>query len=110
MLTAAEEDIEIDEFEPEDIPEPIEVEAEEVDEPEPEPAKESVKDKIGKILDVFKSGGSDDDGNPDGDPARGEGSKDGTGEGNSGSGRGKDASGNDGDSGQGTGGRRYRTV
>jgi len=105
-VTAAEEEIEIDDLEPEQIPdpEPIEIEEPVEEEPAPEPAKESVKDKIGKILDVFKSGGSDDDGNPDGDPSRADGSKDGTGEGSKGTGDGADAGGNDGDSGVGTGG------
>lgn len=106
-VTAAEEDIEIDDLEMEEIPEPDPVPVEEpveINEPAPEPAKESVKDKIGKILDVFKSGGSDDDGNPDGDPSRADGSKDGTGEGSKGTGAGNDEAGNDGDSGQGTGG------
>ena len=103
-VTAAEEEIEFDELEPQKIPDPIEAEVPAEEDPAPEPAKESVKDKIGKILDVFKSGGSDDQGNPKGDPSRSDGSKDGTGEGSKGTGAGADESGNDGDSGSGTGG------
>ncbi|MBT8234409.1 MAG: hypothetical protein HKO66_07520 [Saprospiraceae bacterium] len=104
VTAAEEEDIDIDDLEPEVVPDPIEIEAEVDDEPEPEPAKESVKTKIGKILDALKTGGSDDKGNPDGDPSRADGSKGGTGEGSKGTGAGKDKSGNDGDSGSGTGG------
>ena len=80
-VTAAEEEIEFDDLEPQQIPDPIEAEVPVEEDPAPEPAKESVKDKIGKILDVFKSGGSDDQGNPKGDPSRSDGSKGGTGEG-----------------------------
>ena len=95
-ITATEEEIEIDTPEPEVVeptPEPI-----------PEPAKESVQTKIGKILDVIKAGGSDDQGNPEGDPSRSDGDDAGTGEGRKGTGEGRDESGNDGDSGSGTGG------
>lgn len=106
-ITATEEEIEVEELEPEQIPEPI-PEPTPVPEPDPEPAPEpaveAVKDKIGKILDVIKSGGSDDQGNPDGDPSRSDGTDEGTGEGNKGTGAGRDESGNDGDSGSGTGG------
>ncbi len=104
-ITAAEEEIEIDNPEPEPIPVPT-PEPEVVKptpEPIPEQAKESVKTKIGKILDVIKAGGSDNQGNPDGDPSRSDG-KDGSGEGKKGGGAGRDESGNDGDSGSGTGG------
>jgi len=105
-ITAAEEEIEIEDPEPEAIPDPApEPEVVEVEpEPIPEPAKESVKTKIGKILDVIKAGGSDNQGNPDGDPSRSDGTDDGTGEGKSGDGAGRDKSGNDGDSGSGDGG------
>lgn len=105
-VTAAEEEIEIEAPEMEDIPEPVEVEEATEDDQPPaeEPATESVKTRIGKILDVFKTGGSKDEGNPKGEPSSTDGSADGTGEGRSGTGRGNDESGNDGDSGQGTGG------
>jgi outer membrane biosynthesis protein TonB len=105
-ITAAEEEIEIDNPEPEPIPEPApepEV-VEPTPEPVPEPAKESVQTKIGKILDVIKAGGSADQGNPEGDPSRSDGTDAGTGEGKTGTGAGRDESGNDGDSGSGTGG------
>lgn len=103
-VTAAEEEIEIDAPEMEDVPDPVEAPPTKDDKPSEEPAKESVKSRIGKILDVFKTGGSNDNGNPDGEPSSKDGSKDGTGEGNKGSGQGADASGKDGDSGRGTGG------
>jgi len=105
-ITAAEEEIEIESPEPEAIPEPIPEPKviEPTPDPAPEPAKESVKTKIGKILDVIKQGGSDNQGNPDGDPSRSDGKDGGTGEGKSGTGAGRDKSGNDGDSGSGDGG------
>ncbi len=104
-VTAAEEDIEIDAPEMEEIPDvPSEEEVDTPDEEAAEEGKESTKSRIGRILDIFKTGGSDDNGNPKGDPSSKDGSKDGTGKGSKGSGRGSDASGNDGDSGVGTGG------
>ena len=104
-ITAAEEDIEMDEPEMEEVPDPIETEVVTEDVPPAnETAKESVKDRIGQILDVLKTGGSDDNGNPTGNPSSKDGSDSGTGKGNKGDGRGSDASGDDGDSGQGTGG------
>ena len=105
-VTAAEEEIEIEAPEMEEVPDPVEVEEPTVedDPPAEEPATESVKSRIGKILDVFKTGGSNDNGNPKGDPSNSDGTSEGTGEGRSGTGRGNDKDGNDGDSGQGTGG------
>lgn len=105
-ITAAEEEIEIDAPEMEEIPDPVVVEETDnsSNEPPADKAKESVKSRIGKILDVFKTGGSKDNGNPNGEPSNKDGSKDGTGEGTKGTGRGNDSSGNDGDSGVGTGG------
>lgn len=105
-VTAAEEEIEIDAPEMEEVPEPVVVEETTKDNAPKaeEPAKESVKSRIGKILDVFKSGGSEDTGKPDGEPSNTDGDSKGTGEGRQGSGSGKDKSGNDGDSGVGDGG------
>jgi len=104
-VVAAEEEIEIDDLAMEEIPEiPVEAPPTHNEAPAEEPAKESVKSRIGKILDVFKTGGSSDNGNPSGEPSARDGKEDGTGEGNSGTGRGNDSSGNDGDSGVGTGG------
>ncbi len=104
-VTAAEEEIEIDAPEMEEVPDPVVVETDNTsDEPPADKASESIKTKIGKILDVFKTGGSKDNGNPDGNPSSKDGSKDGTGKGNKGDGRGSDTSGSDGDSGSGTGG------
>jgi len=104
-VTATEEEIEIEEVELEPVPDPIPA-PDPVPDPEPSApdAKESTKDKISRILDQFKKGGSDDQGNPDGDPSRSDGSDSGTGEGEKGDGRGNDESGNDGDSGSGDGG------
>ncbi len=105
-VEAAPEEIEFDDPEPEIIPEP---EPDPIPEPDPEPApaekpKESTKDRISRILDVFKSGGGKKTKNPEGESSRNEGSDRGTGEGNRGDGKGADKSGNDGDSGMGTGG------
>lgn len=103
-VTAAEEDIEIDAPDMEEVPDPVQTESTSNDDESADNAKESTKSTIGKILDIFKTGGSNDNGNPSGEPSNKDGSKDGTGEGRSGSGRGNDSSGNDGDSGSGTGG------
>ncbi len=105
-ITAAEEEIEIEDPDPEPIPDPAP--EPEVVEPEPEPVPEQtkvdIKSKLGKILKEIKKGGSDDQGNPDGDPSRSKGTEDGTGEGSKGDGAGRDKSGDDGDSGSGSGG------
>ena len=105
-VVAVEEEIEIDDIEFEDVPDP-EPDPEPVPDPEPAPkTNTSVQDKVGSILDIFKDkkGGSKDEGNPEGDPSRGDGTADGTGKGDSGDGKGSDETGNDGDSGVGDGG------
>ncbi len=109
-VEAVEDDIEIEEPELEPIP-PAEPEGDpepevvEIEEPEPEPKKETIKDKILKFPDIFKTGGSKKNPrNPDGPPSRSDGNEGGTGEGKTGDGPGRDKTGDDGDSGQGTGG------
>jgi outer membrane biosynthesis protein TonB len=95
-VEAVEEEIEFDDPEPEPVPDP---------EPAPkEPPQETTKDKISKILDIFKSGGGKKTDNPNGESSREEGTDKGTGEGKTGTGKGADKTGDDGDSGVGTGG------
>ena len=104
-VTAVEEDIEVDDIEFEDVPDPAPA-PDPI--PDPEPAREtntSVNDRMGQAkVTEPKDGGSSDEGNPTGPPSRGGGSEGGTGSGNSGSGQGNDESGNDGSSGVGDGG------
>ncbi len=105
-VVAVEEEIEIEEIDFEDVPDP-EPDPEPVPDPEPAPkTNTSILDKAGSILDIFKDkkGGSKDEGNPKGEPSRGDGSPDGTGKGEKGDGKGSDKTGNDGDSGVGDGG------
>lgn len=106
-LEAVEEIIEIDEPEIEPVPDPVPDPEPEVVQEDPAPKeipKESTKDRISRILDVFKSGGGKKTDNPEGPPSRNDGNDEGTGEGKTGTGQGKDKTGDDGDSGVGTGG------
>lgn len=102
-IEAVEEVIEVDEIELEPVPDPAPA-PDPIPDPEPAPPKatESVQDRIGSILDVFKKGGSNSDDNPKGDPSKSGGTT-GTGKGEKGDGKGA-STGNDGDEGKGTGG------
>lgn len=104
-VVAVEEEIDVDEVELEDVPDPA-PDPEPVPDPEPAPkTKTSILDRMGSIFDSKpKDGGSKDEGNPTGEPARSDGNDGGTGKGERGTGKGSDKTGNDGDSGVGDGG------